>query len=301
MSLSILTIASITSASTSFSGRWSLISCCVRKPRVLPILTRAVNSRRRFSTSASVSRVTSNPNSRINARAFDFGTFTRNGLALASDLSLSVAAAIGAAAAAGSLWTGSATLDNATLGNATSGGTVFAEATLIGSAFGDTALGSTALGNTTFGNTAFGNTAFGNTAFGKTAFSNPTFGTTAFGNPAFTGDDPAAGRLATGEANGAVALPRFAGTGAGATAAARPGLACPAPDFPLVFTAGSTRDVVMAAVAAASGDGTALREGLLVVMQILEGDADTVAGSCGETPGRACGASRKTAKPPKKL
>jgi hypothetical protein len=84
MSLSIDTMASRISLSTSFSGRWSLISWCVRKPRVLPILMSVFSSSRRLATSSSVSVVSSRPNSRISARSFARLTFMRSGLALAS-------------------------------------------------------------------------------------------------------------------------------------------------------------------------------------------------------------------------
>ena len=84
MSLSIETIASRISSSTSFSGRWSLISWCVRKPRVLPILMSVFSSWRRLATSSSVSAVSSRPNSRISARSLARETFMRSGLALAS-------------------------------------------------------------------------------------------------------------------------------------------------------------------------------------------------------------------------
>ena len=83
MSLSIETIASRISWSTSFSGRWSLISWCVRKPRVLPILMSVFSSWRRLATSSSVSAVSSRPNSRISARSLARETFIRSGLALA--------------------------------------------------------------------------------------------------------------------------------------------------------------------------------------------------------------------------
>ncbi len=49
-------MASRISSSTSFSGRWSLISWCVRKPRVLPILMSVFSSWRRLATSSSVRR-----------------------------------------------------------------------------------------------------------------------------------------------------------------------------------------------------------------------------------------------------
>ena len=84
MSLSIETIASRISWSTSFSGRWSLISWCVRKPRVLPILMSVFSSWRRLATSSSVSAVSSRPNSRISARSLARETFMRSGLALAA-------------------------------------------------------------------------------------------------------------------------------------------------------------------------------------------------------------------------
>ncbi len=80
MSLSIETMASRISLSTSFSGRWSLISWCVRKPRVLPILMRVFSSWRRLATSSSVSAVSSSPNSRISARSLARLTFMRSGL-----------------------------------------------------------------------------------------------------------------------------------------------------------------------------------------------------------------------------
>ena len=82
MSLSIETMASRISWSTSFSGRWSLISWCVRKPRVLPILMSVFSSWRRLATSSSVSAVSSRPNSRISARSLARETFIRSGLAL---------------------------------------------------------------------------------------------------------------------------------------------------------------------------------------------------------------------------
>ena len=94
ISLSIFVIASSTSASTNLSGRWSLISCSVRKPRLLPSFTRLANSMRRFSASASVSVVMSRPNSRISARSLDLGTLMRSGLAFGAD-----SAAMGAGAA----------------------------------------------------------------------------------------------------------------------------------------------------------------------------------------------------------
>ena len=84
MSLSIETIASRISWSTSFSGRWSLISWWVRKPRVLPILMSVFSSWRRLATSSSVSWVSSRPNSRISARSLARLTFMRSGLALAA-------------------------------------------------------------------------------------------------------------------------------------------------------------------------------------------------------------------------
>ena len=76
-------MASRISLSTSFSGRWSLISWCVRKPRVLPILMSVFSSWRRLATSSSVSAVSSRPNSRISARSLARETFMRSGLALA--------------------------------------------------------------------------------------------------------------------------------------------------------------------------------------------------------------------------
>jgi hypothetical protein len=76
-------MASRISSLTSFSGRWSLISWCVRKPRVLPILMRVLSSWRRLATSSSVSVVSSRPNSRISARSLARLTFMRSGLALA--------------------------------------------------------------------------------------------------------------------------------------------------------------------------------------------------------------------------
>ena len=75
-------MASRISLSTSFSGRWSLISWCVRKPRVLPILMSVFSSWRRLATSSSVSAVSSRPNSRISARSLARETFMRSGLAL---------------------------------------------------------------------------------------------------------------------------------------------------------------------------------------------------------------------------
>ena len=76
-------MASRISLSTSFSGRWSLISWCVRKPRVLPILMSVFSSCRRLATSSSVSVASSRPNSRISARSLARDTFMRSGLALA--------------------------------------------------------------------------------------------------------------------------------------------------------------------------------------------------------------------------
>jgi hypothetical protein len=83
MSLSMLMMASRISSLTSFSGRWSLISWCVRKPRVLPILMSVLSSWRRLVASSSVSVVSSRPNSRISARSLARETFMRSGLALA--------------------------------------------------------------------------------------------------------------------------------------------------------------------------------------------------------------------------
>ena len=77
-------MASMISLSTSFSGRWSLISWCVRKPRVLPILMSVFSSWRRLATSSSVSVVSSRPNSRISARSLARDTFMRSGLAFSS-------------------------------------------------------------------------------------------------------------------------------------------------------------------------------------------------------------------------
>ena len=77
-------MASRISSLTSFSGRWSLISWCVRKPRVLPILMSVFSSSRRLATSSSVSVVSSRPNSRISARSLARLTFMRSGLALAA-------------------------------------------------------------------------------------------------------------------------------------------------------------------------------------------------------------------------
>ena len=74
-------MASRISLSTSFSGRWSLISWCVRKPRVLPILMSVFSSWRRLATSSSVSVASSRPNSRISARSLARDTFMRSGLA----------------------------------------------------------------------------------------------------------------------------------------------------------------------------------------------------------------------------
>ena len=77
-------MASRISSLTSFSGRWSLISWCVRKPRVLPILMSVFSSWRRLATSSSVSCVSSRPNSRISARSLARETFMRSGLTLAA-------------------------------------------------------------------------------------------------------------------------------------------------------------------------------------------------------------------------
>ncbi len=90
-------MASRISLSTSFSGRWSLISWCVRKPRVLPILMSVFSSWRRLATSSSVSVASSRPNSRISARSLARDTFMRSGLALAL-VSASAAAVTSASA-----------------------------------------------------------------------------------------------------------------------------------------------------------------------------------------------------------
>ncbi len=75
-------MASRISSLTSFSGRWSLISWCVRKPRVLPILMSVFSSWRRLVASSSVSAVSSRPNSRISARSLARDTFMRERLGL---------------------------------------------------------------------------------------------------------------------------------------------------------------------------------------------------------------------------
>ena len=92
-------MASRISSLTSFSGRWSLISWCVRKPRVLPILMSVFSSWRRLATSSSVSVVSSRPNSRISARSLARLTFMRSGLALAA-FSVSSAASTSTSASA---------------------------------------------------------------------------------------------------------------------------------------------------------------------------------------------------------